>query len=212
MCCHPATVTPSADTIADDKRSASSSPGSHATQASMPRGAASLARIACASAVVLPNPAPATTAVTGTSNRAASASSRRARTSSSGSGDGGNGARRPPGACGRLTGRHLLRTCGFRAFRVTAGLCRLSMLAPMGDERMKLYLANAIGRGSTELAAFDAALVGAGVANFNLIRLSSVIPPNGEIVEVERCPFAQDGGWGDRLYAVYAEQRTSIAR
>ena len=42
---------------------------------------------------------------------------------------------------------------------------------------MKLYIAKAIGRGSTELAAFDAALVGAGVANFNLIRLSSVIPP-----------------------------------
>ena len=56
---------------------------------------------------------------------------------------------------------------------------------------MKLYLAKAIGRGSTELAAFDAALVGAGVANFNLIRLSSVIPPDGEVVEVERCPFAQ---------------------
>ena len=62
------------DRIADDKRPASSSPGSQATQASMPRGAASLARMACASAVVLPNPAPATTTVTGTSKRAASAS------------------------------------------------------------------------------------------------------------------------------------------
>jgi arginine decarboxylase len=76
---------------------------------------------------------------------------------------------------------------------------------------MKLYLAKTIGRGSTELAAFDAALVGAGVANFNLIRLSSVIPPDGEIVEVERCPFAYEGAWGDRLYAVYAERRTSVA-
>jgi arginine decarboxylase len=75
---------------------------------------------------------------------------------------------------------------------------------------MRLYLAKAVGRGTTELAAFDAALVGAGVANFNLIRLSSVIPPNGEIVEVEQCPFTQEGGWGDRLYAVYAEQRTSV--
>lgn len=75
---------------------------------------------------------------------------------------------------------------------------------------MKLYMAKAVGRGSTELAAFDAALVGAGVANFNVIRLSSVIPPHSEIVEVERCPFAQPGGWGDRLYAVYAERRTSV--
>jgi arginine decarboxylase len=52
--------------------------------------------------------------------------------------------------------------------------------------------------------------MGAGVANFNLIRLSSVIPPDSEVVEVERCPFARDGRWGDRLYAVYAEQRTSV--
>ena len=72
---------------------------------------------------------------------------------------------------------------------VTARLCR-PRCSPMGTERMKLYLATAVGRGGTELAAFDAALVGAGVANFNLIRLSSVIPPNGEIVEVDRCPFA----------------------
>jgi arginine decarboxylase len=75
---------------------------------------------------------------------------------------------------------------------------------------MKLYLAKAIGRASTPLAAFDAALVVAGVANLNLIRLSSVIPPRGEIVDVERCPFARDGRWGDRLYAVYAERRTSV--
>jgi arginine decarboxylase len=76
---------------------------------------------------------------------------------------------------------------------------------------MPLYLAKAVGRGHTELSAFDAALVGAGVANYNLIRLSSVIPPNGEIIEVDRCPFGQAAGWGDRLYAVYAERRTSVA-
>ncbi len=74
---------------------------------------------------------------------------------------------------------------------------------------MKLYLASAIGRGSTELGAFDAALFRAGVANLNLVRLSSVIPPGSDIVQVERCPFEQNGRWGDRLYAVYAEQRTT---
>ena len=74
---------------------------------------------------------------------------------------------------------------------------------------MKLYLASAIGRGSTELGAFDAALFGAGVANLNLVRLSSVIPPGSDIIQVERCPFEQNGRWGDRLYAVYAEQRTT---
>jgi arginine decarboxylase len=79
----------------------------------------------------------------------------------------------------------------------------------MSDQTMNIYLSTAVGRGSTELGAFDAALVGAGVANFNVIRLSSVIPPNSKVMHVERCPFTDHGGWGDRLYAVYAEQRTS---
>jgi arginine decarboxylase len=74
---------------------------------------------------------------------------------------------------------------------------------------MRLYVAATVGRASTELAAFDAALIAAGVGNFNLIRLSSVIPPACEVVRVERCPFTEQGSWGDRLYAVYAEQRTS---
>jgi arginine decarboxylase len=79
----------------------------------------------------------------------------------------------------------------------------------VNEATVDLYLASAIGRGSTELGAFDAALVGAGVANLNLIRLSSVIPPYSDIVQVEQCPFEQPGRWGDRLYAIYAEQRTS---
>ena len=75
---------------------------------------------------------------------------------------------------------------------------------------MEISVARAVGRGGTELSAFDAALIGAGVGNFNVIRLSSVIPPQAAVVEVERCPFTDQGGWGDRLYAVYAEQRTSV--
>ncbi len=75
---------------------------------------------------------------------------------------------------------------------------------------MRLYVSTAIGRGSTELSAFDAALVKAGVANFNLIRLSSVIPPSSTVEQVEQPPFAGCAAWGDRLYAVYAEQRTSV--
>ncbi len=54
-----------------------------------------MARIACASAVVLPNPAPATTTVTGVSNRPDSASRTRPRTISACNGDGGTGVRRP---------------------------------------------------------------------------------------------------------------------
>ena len=76
---------------------------------------------------------------------------------------------------------------------------------------MKIYVCKAVGRGSTEAAAFDAALVRAGVADFNLIRLGSVIPPRSQIVESDRFPSAQGGTWGDRLYAVYAERRSSVA-
>ena len=42
---------------------------------------------------------------------------------------------------------------------------------------MNIYVSSGIGYGQTKLAAFDAALNEAGIANFNLIKLSSVIPP-----------------------------------
>lgn len=74
---------------------------------------------------------------------------------------------------------------------------------------MILYVASAIGRARTELAAFDQALIGVGAANFNLVRLSSVIPPRSSVVESARCPHPEASTWGDRLYVVYAEQRTS---
>lgn len=59
------------------------------------------------------------------------------------------------------------------------------------------------GTGRTPLSAFDGALFGAGIANYNLVRLSSVIPPGATVVTV--APEDQlAGGFGDRLYCVYA--------
>lgn len=64
--------------------------------------------------------------------------------------------------------------------------------------------------GPTQLSAFDAALNHAGVANYNLIKLSSVVPPNSEI-EVSDKPLKDlPGEWGDRLYVVMAEERTNV--
>jgi arginine decarboxylase len=64
------------------------------------------------------------------------------------------------------------------------------------------------GCGPTRLAAFDAALQVAGVADFNLLRLSSVIPPGSEVVEI--CGRRQPGGrHGDLLYCVYADAYAS---
>ena len=74
---------------------------------------------------------------------------------------------------------------------------------------MRIYVAPGIGTGPTKLSAFDAALNDAGVANYNLIRLSSVIPPNATIVATDPTirPQAIPGDWGDRLYVVMAEKR-----
>lgn len=83
-------------------------------------------------------------------------------------------------------------------------------LVPYPDVRRTIPVARGIGRGPTTLAAFDAALRAAGIANFNLLRLSSVIPPGSQVRtlrEGERCHL--EGGWGDRLYVVIAEQRVS---
>ena len=68
------------------------------------------------------------------------------------------------------------------------------------------------GSGPTKLAAFDAALMGAGVANFNLMRLSSVIPPGSTISSPPRGRETEvRGEWGDRLYVVMAEMRVDGA-
>jgi arginine decarboxylase len=75
---------------------------------------------------------------------------------------------------------------------------------------MQIHLTSGIGSGPTKLSAFDAALNDAGIANYNLIRLSSVIPPSTEIVNHENHTIPKStlpGEWGDRLYVVMAEQR-----
>jgi arginine decarboxylase len=72
-----------------------------------------------------------------------------------------------------------------------------------------LPIAAGAGTGSTSLSAFDAALRDAGVANFNLVRLSSVIPPGTEVDTTGTTPMPE-GGWGDRLYCVYAEQHADL--
>lgn len=63
--------------------------------------------------------------------------------------------------------------------------------------------------GPTQLSAFDQALVNAGVANFNLLYLSSVLPQDSRVVEAKPGEVPA-GNWGDKLYVVMAQQRTSI--
>jgi arginine decarboxylase len=76
--------------------------------------------------------------------------------------------------------------------------------APQQDDRparvqLDITVRTAVGEGRTLLSAFDRALLGAGVGNYNLIPLSSVIPPHSTVTVVgDRV----EGGHGDRLYCV----------
>jgi arginine decarboxylase len=65
---------------------------------------------------------------------------------------------------------------------------------------LDITVRTATGTGRTLLAAFDHALLSAGVADFNLITLSSVIPPGSRIRVGVTEPVV--GGHGDRLYCV----------
>jgi arginine decarboxylase len=76
---------------------------------------------------------------------------------------------------------------------------------------MQIHITSGTGTGPTTLAAFDAALNTNGIANYNLLRLSSVIPPQTDItIQPMGIPHEiMPGKWGDRLYVVMAEQRTA---
>lgn len=67
-----------------------------------------------------------------------------------------------------------------------------------------ITLTKGTGTGDTKIAAFDAALNAAGIANYNLIRLSSIIPPNSKI-EVGKYVTPPDE-FGHKLYIVYASE------
>jgi arginine decarboxylase len=73
--------------------------------------------------------------------------------------------------------------------------------APFGT----ITIARGVGTGPTPLAAFDAALLDAGVANYNLLCLSSVIPPGSAIQRSRWHTPAHE--WGQRLYCVLSQVR-----
>lgn len=62
------------------------------------------------------------------------------------------------------------------------------------------------GEGKTLLSSFDAALQDAGVANYNLIQLSSIIPPHATIKLRKYITPPEE--YGHKLYVVKAEMRS----
>lgn len=75
---------------------------------------------------------------------------------------------------------------------------------------MEIKVVGGVGVGRTILSAFDAALKDAGVYNFNLIVLSSIIPLNSKIIRIRKYKPA-DGEYGCKLYVVKAELRSDEA-
>lgn len=65
----------------------------------------------------------------------------------------------------------------------------------------EISVRTAVGEGRTLLSAYDAALRAAGVADLNLLVLSSVIPP-GSVVTRSEDPRPLPSRHGDRLYCV----------
>ena len=68
---------------------------------------------------------------------------------------------------------------------------------------MEIYVTAGKGEGNTPLSSFDKALNDAGIANYNLIYLSSIIPPKSEIKLLK--PHLQNKEYGNKLYVVIAK-------
>lgn len=78
-----------------------------------------------------------------------------------------------------------------------------------GSLRLVIRVSRGAGAGTTRLAAFDAALHAAGVAGYNIVRLSSVIPPHAVVQHVTPDRQVQ-GAPGDVAYCVYAAAYASM--
>jgi len=73
----------------------------------------------------------------------------------------------------------------------------------MARNKRTINITSGIGEGQTHLSAFDAALWEAGVANFNLIKLSSIIPP-ASAISVKQLKNNGKNSFGNKLYVVLA--------
>lgn len=75
--------------------------------------------------------------------------------------------------------------------------------ARVGPTRLVIRVSRGAGAGTTRLAAFDTALHAAGVAGYNIVRLSSVIPAHSVVHEVPDGDLIP-GNQGDIAFCVYA--------
>lgn len=73
---------------------------------------------------------------------------------------------------------------------------------------MTIHIVKGTGTGSTELSAFDSALIDAGIANYNLIYLSSIIPHDSDI----KFGFSSNDNkdFGHKAYVVISKNVSSV--
>jgi pyruvoyl-dependent arginine decarboxylase (PvlArgDC) len=67
---------------------------------------------------------------------------------------------------------------------------------------VEIIITQGQGLGHTPASALDAALLDAGIGNFNLVRTGSAIPPGSVVTAVKYS--AARGQWGNRLYVLTA--------
>lgn len=72
---------------------------------------------------------------------------------------------------------------------------------------VEVSVTHGTGEGATALAAFDAALQVAGIHDYNLIHMSSIIPPGSRVCRERLSP--PDDHHGHRLYVVLARRTVS---
>ncbi len=68
---------------------------------------------------------------------------------------------------------------------------------------MEIKVVTGVGKGKTALSSFDCALKDAGVYNYNLIHLSSIIPPNSVVIKADHYNSPAEE-YGYKLYIVMA--------
>ena len=71
---------------------------------------------------------------------------------------------------------------------------------------MDIHLVKGSGHGPTRIAALDAALFAAGISDYNLIPLSSILPPGSRLLSTPWRAEAKD--YGNRLYLVVSTAHT----
>lgn len=75
-------------------------------------------------------------------------------------------------------------------------------------KKREIFVTSGTGSGQTQLAAFDEALLHAGIANYNLIKLSSILPPESKVI-IKAPDINQPINFGKKLYVVISEKRES---